>query len=60
MKQDYALQDNFNRNSRIMSQSASIGESHQGPNQIGMKQQQDFMKNKSTAYTFKSKKRRSK
>lgn len=56
MKQDYALQDNFNRNSKIMSQSASIGESHQGPNQIGMKQQRDFMKNKSTAYTFKSKK----
>ena len=56
MKQDYALQDHFNRNSRIMSQSASIGESHQGPNQIGMKQQRDFMKNKSTAYTFKSKK----
>lgn len=56
MKQDYALQDHFNQNSRIMSQSASIGESHQGPNQIGMKQQRDFMKNKSTAYTFKSKK----
>ena len=56
MKQDYALQDHFNRNSRILSQSASIGESHQGPNQIGMKQQRDFMKNKSTAYTFKSKK----
>ena len=52
MKQDYTLQDNFNRNSRILSQSASIGESHQGPNQIGMKQQRDFMKNKSTAYTF--------
>jgi len=56
MKQDYTLQDNFNRNSKIMSQSASIGESHQGPNQIGMKQQRDFMKNKSTAYTFKSNK----
>ena len=56
IQQDYALQDNFNRNSRIMSGAASIGESHQGPNQIGMKQQRDFMKNKSTAYTFKSKK----
>ena len=56
IQQDYALQDNFNRNSRILSHSASIGESHQEPNQIGMKQQRDFMENKSTAYTFKSKK----
>ena len=56
IQQDYTLQDTFNRNSKIMSGAASIGESHQGPNKIGMKQQRDFMNNKSTAYTFKSKK----
>ena len=54
MERDYGLQNNFNQNSRIMP--ASIGETQQGPNQIGMKQHRDFMNNRSTAYTFKSKK----
>ena len=54
IEQDYTLQDNFNRNSRILG--TSIGDSYNGPNQVGMKQHQDFMKNKSTAYTFKSNK----
>jgi hypothetical protein len=54
MRRNYGLQNNFNQNSRIMP--ASIGETKQGPNKIGMKQHSDFMNNKSEAYTFKSKK----
>ena len=53
-EQNHDLRDNFNRNSKVMP--TSINETYQGPNKIGMKQHQDFMRNKSTAYTFKSKK----